>query len=51
MVYIFAGVFNGIELIQRIMIFDKFAIFVQQTKEIVLDTLPLASMLAFIILS
>ena len=33
------------------MIFDKFAIFFQQMKEIVLDSLPLASMLAFIILA
>ena len=51
MIYIFAFIVNGTELVQRIMIFDKFAIFVQQMKEIVSDTLPLASMLAFIILS
>ena len=42
---------NGLELLHRIMIFDKYAIFVQEMREIVIDTVPLASVLGIIIIA
>jgi len=40
-----------LELFNRIRIFDFFAYFVRQLKEIIYDALPLGSMLAFIVLA
>ena len=42
---------NTLELLERITIFDFFALFVRQLKEIIGDSLPLAAMLAFIVIN
>lgn len=43
--------FQVLEFFQRVKMFDFFAAFVRQLQEIVMDSLPLASMLAFIVLA
>ena len=48
---ILALFFNLVELSVRIRIFDFFAYFVRQCREIVFDALPLGTMLGFQILA
>ena len=43
--------FNMLELFLRVRIFDFFAMFTRQMQEIVVDMLPLASVLGFIVLA
>ena len=43
--------FNVLELFLRVRIFDFFAMFTRQMQEIVVDMLPLASVLGFIVLA
>ena len=49
--FIICVLLNGRELVFRFTIFDRFAIFIEQMREIVKDSYPLAGMLAFIVLS
>ena len=42
---------NLLELLTRVKIFDFFAYFVRQLKEIIKDAIPLGTMLAFIVLA
>ena len=49
--FIISVLLNGRELVFRFTIFDRFAIFIEQMREIVKDSYPLAGMLAFIVLS
>ena len=48
---ILAILLNVVELFSRIRVFDFFAYFVRQIREITLDALPLGAMLFFIVLA